>query len=138
MQRSNLLSFLCGALVVLGLGTVVQSNAQSPKHIYELRIYHANPGKLQALEARFANTTDRIFRRHNMNPVGYFVPLDNPQNLFIYILEHPSKAEADKNWPAFQTDPEWVKARTESEVNGVLNDHVDRTFMEPTDFSRMK
>jgi hypothetical protein len=138
MKTTHLLSFLCGALAVLGLGMIGQSNAQSPNHVYELRVYHANPGKLDALVGRFRNDTERIFKNHNIHAIGYWVPEDNKDNLLIYIVQHDSKAAADKNWAAFQADPEWTKVRTASEVNGALNDHVDRTFMDPTDFSRLK
>jgi hypothetical protein len=58
-------------------------------------------GKTEALQARFRDHTDAIFKRHNMKSVGYWVPEDEPasQNLFIYILEHLSRQEAEKNWP---------------------------------------
>lgn len=140
MKLSHLLSFVCGALLMLGIGSVTQSHAQSPGHVYELRMYHTNEGKLQGLISRFRDHTVDIFNRHNMKSVGYWVPQDAPNagNLLIYVLEHPSRAEADKNWAAFNADPEWVKARTESEVNGALISKVDRYFMNPTDFSALK
>ena len=67
-------------------------------------------------------------------------PEDAPasQNLFIYILEHPSREEAEKNWAAFQADPEWQKVKAESEADGPLVDHIDRYFMDPTSFSALK
>ena len=82
----------------------------------------------------------RIFKRHNMKSIGYWSPEDAPssQNLFIYILEHPSRQEAEKNWAAFQADPEWKKVKTESEANGPLVDHIDRYFMDPTSYSALK
>ena len=82
--------------------------SESPHHVYELRLYHPHEGKLDALKARFGDHTDAIFRRHNMKSIGYWSPEDAPdsQNLFIYILEHPSRQEAGKNWAAFQTDSE--------------------------------
>jgi hypothetical protein len=138
MKPSHVLSFLCGALVVLGLGVVRPSNAQSPAHVYELRVYHANPGKLDALVARFRDGTDRIFRKDHIKALGYWVPTDNKDNLLIYIVQHDSKAEADKNWATFNADPEWLKLKAASETNGVLNNHVDSTYMAPVDFSRLK
>jgi hypothetical protein len=39
------------------------------------------------------------------------------QNLFVYILEHPSRQEAEKNWAEFQADPEWKKVKAESEYS---------------------
>jgi len=139
MKASCVLSFLCGAAVMLGLSTLSRSNAESPHHVYELRLYHVNEGKMEALKARFCNYTDAIFKRHSMKSIGYWSPEDAPssQNLFIYILEHPSRQEAEKNWAAFQADPEWQKVKAESEAHGALVDHIDRYFMDPTSFSAL-
>jgi hypothetical protein len=121
------------------LNTLSGSNAESPHHVYELRLYHVNEGKMNALRARFGNYTDAIFKRHNMKSIGYWSPEDAPssQNLFIYILEHPIRQEAEKNWAAFQADPEWQKVKAESEAPGALVDHIDRYFMDPTSFSAL-
>ena len=53
-------------------------------------------------------------------------------------MDHNSKADADKNWAAFQKDPDWVKVRTETEKDGPINLKVDSTYMDPTDFSKLK
>ncbi len=138
MKTSYALSFLCGVAVMFGFNALSGSNP--PHHVYELRMYHVNEGKTEALQARFRDYTDAIFKRHNMKSVGYWVPEDAPssQNLFIYILEHPSRAEAEKNWAEFQADPEWQKVKAESEKNGKLVDHIDRYFMDPPSFSAIQ
>jgi len=122
------------------LGFNALSASDSPHRVYELRMYHVHEGKTGALQARFRDHTDAIFNRHNMRSVGYWVPEDAPasQNLFVYILEHPSRQEAEKNWADFQADPEWKKVKAESEANGPLVDHIDRYFMDPTSFSALK
>jgi hypothetical protein len=139
MKATYVLSFLCGAAMMLGFGTLRGSNAESPHHVYELRLYHVHEGKMDALKARFGNYTDSIFKRHNMKSIGYWSPEDAPssQNLFIYILEHPSRQDAEKNWADFQADPEWQKVKAESEAHGALVDHIDRYFMDPTSFSAL-
>ena len=131
------LSFLCGAAVAFGFTTVDGSN--SSHHVYELRMYHVHPGEMDALRSRFGDHTDAIFKRHDMKSIGYWVPEDAPssQNLFIYILEHPSRQEAEKNWAAFQADSEWKKVKAESEAQGPLVDHIDRYFMDPTSYSAL-
>lgn len=75
-----------------------------------------------------------------MKSIGYWVPEDAPesQKLFVYILEHPSRADAEKNWASFQADPEWKKVKAESEANGPLVDHIDHYYMDPTGFSALK
>ena len=136
MKTSYLLAFFCGAAVMLCFSSLRGSNA-TPHHVYELRLYHVHEAKMDALKARFGDHTDAVFKRHNMKSVGYWVPEDAPesQNLFVYILEHPSRAEAEKNWAAFQGDSEWQKVKAESEKNGPLVDKIDHYFMDPTSFS---
>ena len=137
MTKSHILSFLCGGLVALGVTMAVQ--AQAPHHVYELRTYTAPPGKLDALIARFRDNTERIFKRHDLNAIGYWVPEDNKNNQLIYILDHKSKADADKNWAAFQNDEEWKKVRAESEKDGALTTKApERVWMDPLDFSKLK
>ena len=126
------------------LGGVVQPwgvvEAQSSRRVFELRTYTAPEGKLGDLQARFRNHTVRIFEKHGMTNVGYFQPQDSPvsQNTLIYVLAHKNRDEAKKSWAAFGADPEWVKARTESEANGRLTTQVVSVFMDPLDFSPMK
>lgn len=122
---------------MLGLTSLAGSNPTH--HVYELRLYYVNEGKIDALRARFGDHTDAIFKRHNMKSIGYWVPEDAPysQNLFVYILEHPSREDAKKNWAAFQNDPEWKKVKADSENQGPLVDHIDNYFMDPTSFSAL-
>ena len=137
MTKSHIVSFLCGGLVALGVTMAVQ--AQAPHHVYELRTYTAPPGKLDALIARFRDNTERIFKRHDLNAIGYWVPEDNKNNQLIYILDHKSKADADKNWAAFQNDEEWKKVRAASEKDGPLTTKPpERVWMDPVDFSKLK
>ena len=110
---------------------------QTSTTVYELRVYHANPGKLDDLLKRFREHTTKLFERHGMKNVAYWVPVDEPakSNTLIYILEHPSREAAAANWKAFQDDAEWKSVRDKSEENGKLVDHVDSTYMALTDFS---
>lgn len=105
--------------------------------VYELRVYHAYEGKLADLLRRFRDHTMKLFERHRIKNVAYWVPLDEPgkNNTLIYILEHPSRQAATANWKAFQDDPEWKSIRDKSEENGKLVEKVDSTFMSLTDFS---
>jgi hypothetical protein len=114
--------------------------AESAKRVFEIRTYTAQEGKLEALNARFRDHTIPIFEKHSMKNVGYWVPQDAPlkQNTLIYILAHPSREAAAKNWEAFRNDPEWQKARAESEAKGPLVSRVECVFVEATDYSPMK
>jgi len=86
-----------------------------------------------------AITPTRFSSGINMKSIGYWVPGDAPssQNLFVYILEHPSREEAKRNWDSFHADPEWKKVKAESEAQGPLVDHIDSYFMDPTSYSAL-
>ena len=111
--------------------------AQASAGVYELRVYHAAPGKLGDLLARFREHTTKLFERHGIKNVAYWTPLEEPEksNTLIYILQHPSREEAAANWKSFQDDPEWKSVHEKSEVNGKLVEKVDSTFLVLTDFS---
>ena len=108
--------------------------------IYELRTYTCETGKLDALKARFRDHTVRIFNKHGMESIGYWVPEDpeRSSNTLIYILAHPSREAADKNWKEFADDPEWKKVQAESEASGKIVQKVERVWMDPTEFSKLK
>lgn len=116
------------------------TEARAAGRVFELRTYTCVDGRLEALKKRFREHTIQIFNKHGMTSIGYWVPEDGPKskNTLIYILAHPSREAAKKNWEAFRNDPEWVKVRTESEADGKIVDHVDSVFMDATDFSPMK
>lgn len=111
--------------------------AGSAATVYELRVYHANEGKLDDLLKRFREHTTRLFEKHGIKNVAYWTPLDDPLKgrTLIYILAHPSREAATSNWNAFRDDPEWQKVRDASEANGKLVDKIDSTFMALTDYS---
>lgn len=105
--------------------------------IYELRTYTATPGNLDKLHARFRDHTRRIFQRHGMDSIGYWVqvsPEEGSDDL-IYIISHASVAQAGENWKSFRADPEWVKVKADSEVDGLLVANIKSQFMEATDYS---
>jgi len=132
-------AFGAGFLVrgVVPASTVV--DAQSGR-VFELRTYTAPDGKLEELHNRFRKDTLRIFTRHHMTNVAYFRPMDAPakDNTLVYLLAHPSREEAKKNWAEFQADPEWQKVNTETQVNGRIVSKVESVFLEPADYSPLK
>jgi hypothetical protein len=117
-----------------------QDNAgsgQTSSVVYELRVYHALPGKLGDLLARFRDHTVAFFARHGIKSVAYWTPVDEPQksDTLVYILRHPSREAAAANWKSFQDDPEWKSVRDKSEENGKLVEKIDSTYLTLTDFS---
>ena len=88
----------------------------------------------------FLTSTTRIFKKHDMTSVVYFKLQDAPlsQNTLMYILAHPSREAAKKNWDAFRADPEWQKVAADTQVNGSIVSKVESVFADATDYSPMK
>jgi hypothetical protein len=111
-------------------------------HVFELRTYTTNEGKLDGLDARFREHTLALFTRHGMTNLPYWHPTDADKgagHTLIYLLAHDSREAAAKSWKAFQGDPEWVKVRTESEKDGALLVGPPKSvYLTPTDFSPIK
>jgi NIPSNAP len=134
-----MVSFAGGSLITARLAHTNQVRADND-HVFELRFYHALPGKMPALESRFRDTTSKLLARHDLKAVGYWVTEgDAPawDNTFIFILDHPSQEEAKKNWAAFGADPEFQEVIKSEQANKLV-EKVDFTYMHPTDFSPMK
>lgn len=128
------------ALAFLAAPAWAASEAQtatSSGPVYELRVYHCFDGKLETLLTRFREHTMKIFEKHNIANVAYWLPTEPPLagKTLIYLISHASREAATANWKAFSSDPEWQKVQTASEVNGKIVEKVDSTFMVLTDFS---
>jgi len=130
------LSFAAGSLLTRQFTVHAQDS-----RVFELRVYHTFPGRLPALEARFRDHTIEIFKKHHITSIGYWTPQDSPQkdNTLIYIISHPSREAAKKNWMEFGADPEWQQVAKASEADGkIVDGKIDSTYMDATDFSQIK
>ncbi len=106
--------------------------------LFELRTYHAAPGKLDALQARFANHTLSLFAKHGLTVVGFWVARDangQPGDDLVYILAFQDSEAREQAWEAFRADPDWVKARADSEADGPLVISLESVFLDPTSYS---
>jgi hypothetical protein len=102
---------------------------------YEMRIYYAAPGKLDALNTRFREHTCKLFEKHGMVNIGYWLPMTNTENKLVYLLAYLSREAREKSWKAFSADPDWRTAAKESEKDGKLVTKADSIFLAATDFS---
>ena len=122
----------------LSLALLLASNlcqATTDGRVYEMRTYYAEPGKLEALVARFRDHTTAFFKQFGMTNVGYWIPTNNPDNKLIYILSYPSQEAREAAWKTFADDPERIRVFEASEKNGKLVAKIEQTFMQTTDFS---
>jgi hypothetical protein len=107
--------------------------------VYEMRIYACNEGKLPDLLKRFRDHTVKLFEKHGMTNIGYWVPTkkeDGSDTTLIYILKHASREAAKASFATFGKDPEWQAARKASEENGkILASPPESIFMSTTNYS---
>lgn len=127
-------SILAAMLLGIALFATTQTQAEDTR-LYELRVYHAAPGKLEALNSRFRDHTVKLFEKHGIQNIGYWVPVNNPGNLLIYVISFPNREAREASWKAFGNDPDWKTAKAKSEMDGKLVDQVDSTFLVATDYS---
>ncbi|MBI4497713.1 MAG: NIPSNAP family protein [Chloroflexi bacterium] len=106
--------------------------------IYEYRVYHALPGKLPALNARFAEITLPLFQKHGIQVVGFWETVIGTSNTLHYLLAYRDLAHREQAWSSFQSDPEWQQARAATEVDGPLVEYITNTILRPTPYSPMQ
>jgi hypothetical protein len=107
--------------------------------IYELRVYHCVPNRLPALLKRFENHTLRMWDKHGIRQAGFWTTAIGESNQDLtYLLAWESLAEREKKWAAFQSDPEWIAARADSEKDGPILTHFSNSILHPTSFSSVR
>jgi NIPSNAP protein len=136
-----LVSFAAGSLLTAHLTRLQQVRADSSR-VFELMVYHTLPGKVPALESIFRDVS-KLQEKYDLKVVGYWVPNDDPAwaNTFIYLVAHPSREEAKKNWAALHADPAFPEYRNQAvPIIEKVDDkyRVDEVYMRPTDYSALK
>lgn len=131
MRTSLLLIATLAAAVFAPMPT---ARAADPR-TFEFRVYYASTGKLDDLNARFREHTLKLFEKHGITSLGYWMPLENPEGKLLHVLAYPSREAREKSWKAFQADPAWKAAKAASEKRGVLVAKVESSFLQATDFS---
>ncbi len=109
--------------------------AEKDTRCFEMRTYYAAPGKLDDLLARFRDHTVKLFEKHGITNVGYWVPIENTDNKLVYVIAFPSREASAQSWKEFRADPDWQSAAKASEANGKLLTKVESVFLNATDFS---
>ena len=125
-------------LVAADISPTIGPWAVEHPRIFELRTYTAHPGKLDLLLTRFRDHTMRIFQKHGMTNVGYWLPVDNEANKLTYLLAFPSTFARNEAWQDFIADPEWQSAYQASIEDGQLVEKIESIILTPTDYSPIR
>jgi hypothetical protein len=102
-----IVAFAAGLFTAGRLSHLNEVRADSNR-VFELRIYHALPGKLPAMESRFRDTTSKLLVKHDLNVIGYWIPDSKSpawDNTFVFLLAHSGREEAEKNWREMAAAP---------------------------------
>jgi len=137
-RREFLLTATAGSAALLAGCATGSSEAKSMKpdtSCYELRIYHIAPGKTEDLFNRFRNHTLKLFTRHGITSIGYWMPIDPADQRLHFLLKYPSREAREVSWKAFGADPDWQAAYKASEANGALVTKAENPFLILTDYS---
>jgi hypothetical protein len=107
--------------------------------IHELRVYRCVPGRLPALLKRFETITLGLWERHGIRQAGFWTVAvgESNQDLY-YLLAWESLAERERKWNAFQSDPEWLEKRAETENDGPIVANIGNQILLPTAFSSVR
>ena len=107
--------------------------------IYESRVYRCVPGRLPALLKRFETITLKLWEKHSIRQAGFFTTLIGESNQELtYFLVWETLAEREKKWAAFQSDPDWIAARAQTEADGQIVGNIVSQLLVPTAFSSVK
>ena len=143
MRMLSFVSLVLGILFASALLLGTRATAADPPpagKVYELRVYHANPDKLEALHARFRDHTCKLFQKHGIEVVAFWTPTqgEEAKDTLIYIVAFPNVEARKKAWQAFRADPEWIKVRAASEKEGSLTTKVESKSLKATDYSPLR
>jgi hypothetical protein len=128
------------ALILASLALCASASAAETTTVYELRTYTATPGNLPKLLTRFRDHTLKIFERHGIVNVGYWLPTDakdGADEKLVYLLQHKSRDAAAASWKSFGADPEWKDVSKKSQVDGKIVAKVESVFLSATDYSKL-
>jgi hypothetical protein len=134
-------AFACGTRSGRDAGppTAFAAEPATPQ-LYELRIYTAAPGKMDALHTRFRDHTLRLFAKHGIKSVGYWTGIDDGQReKLYYLVAYPDREARERRLVnGIAKDPEFLKAVAESEKGGKLTSGTESVLLAPTDYSPMR
>ncbi len=125
---------ILAAATVLGIASVTAS-AEPDTRVFEMRTYHAAPGRLDDLHARMRNHALRLLDKHGITSIGYWTPIENAENKLIFVLAFPSLQAREEAWASFVADPQWKEVRSTTEADGPLVDKIESVLLGATDYS---
>ncbi len=85
--------------------------------LYELRSYYVVPGRMPDTLARFRDHTTKIFDRLGITNVGYWIEAVGRNDRHTSLIACDDMVDRAEKWEKFVNDPEWLKAKAETEAD---------------------
>ena len=107
--------------------------------LYELRTYLIPSGRMDDILNRFEDVTMRLFKKYDMEVVGFWtVSKPEDKSRLVYLMRYSDEVAMEKAWAAFRADSEWIETRERTEANGPIVEEVISEHLIPTAFSPMQ
>lgn len=106
--------------------------------LYELREYHVAPGRMEALNDRFANIGLGYFAKHGIEVIGFWTDVIGTTNRLTYMLRWEDMAHRERGWGQFAADEARLAEFKETEPDGPLVTLINNRLLAPTDYSPMQ
>jgi hypothetical protein len=149
VSDGRLMALACAVLAPLSLILPVPTiaapapvKAEKPAlKYYELRTYHAAPGKLPDVLDEFRSWIRPGLVKVGMTPVAFWSQEGEDNGAVVYLLAFANRADRDAAWERFRADPEINLGRSATTAKVAAGDgirpiaKVDSVFMTMTDFS---
>lgn len=105
--------------------------------IYELRVYQIRQGRMDDLHRVFTETINPLFKKLNVETVGFWEKQGPDRRTFVYLLGFEDAAGREKAWQQFVENPAW-KGLSESLGDNPPWEKTEGTVLEPTTYSALK
>lgn len=105
--------------------------------LYELRIYHPMPGRLDELAERIGTVMPPFFERHGFAPrLGQWISVaGSPAPVFAWLLRWPSLERRMAGFAALGADAEWNAVRLRTNGPGEMVRRYDLRLLSPLDLA---
>ena len=102
--------------------------------IIDLRTYTMVPGRLRAFLDLYEKEGLPVQRKHQGDPIGYFVTEIGTNNQVVHLWGYASLADREQKRSNLESDPDWIAYRARSAAMGNVQ-HQENKILKSVSFS---
>jgi hypothetical protein len=104
--------------------------------IFELRTYHAIPGKLPDLQRLLQTVINTVYQEYGITQIGVWIAdSERDDNTIRCMLRWQSLADRETRWSRLEHDRFFIAAQKEAES---MISNIENTFLTPTEYSKLQ